>query len=190
MASLYTPQLTRCRVATDGGVVRDCVDHEGKLLVVRREDCRRRFFFRGDNNNDDDDDAQQRECIRIDGEVFPLMEEKTVAAPGAGGNNAAVRCVEYVEDDGSALLLTVTVKGEGKEQKQKVAVVDARSGEVRVLGCSGSYYDSGYYDRDTGTVQHVVEVQVQVQGGGRESYMLLVSVRKELARIVRIKRLN
>uniref|UniRef100_A0A0E0LXI0 Uncharacterized protein n=1 Tax=Oryza punctata TaxID=4537 RepID=A0A0E0LXI0_ORYPU len=131
--SLYAPQLTRWPVATGGGVVRDCVEYDGKPLFFSREDCRRLV----------PDDA--RECLEIAGKVFPLMEERTVL---------------------------------GKEKD--VAVVDAHDGgEVRVVGCGG------YYDPDSGTVEHVVDVE-----GAREAYVLLVSVREELNRIVRIKRLN
>uniref|UniRef100_J3MUW6 Uncharacterized protein n=1 Tax=Oryza brachyantha TaxID=4533 RepID=J3MUW6_ORYBR len=157
MASLYAPRLTRWRVATVGGGVRlDCVEYDGAPLFFRREDCRRLV-------PDDDDDA--RECLEIGGEVFPLMDERMVAVMGK-----AVRCVEYVEEDGSVVLLTV----------REGAVAEVEGGEVRVVGGGGWYYDG-----ESGTAQHVVDVQ-----GARAAYVLLVSVREELARIVRIKRLN
>ncbi|KAF0901115.1 hypothetical protein E2562_037972 [Oryza meyeriana var. granulata] len=162
-SSLYAPRLTRWRVAT-GGVVRDCVEYEGKPLFFRREDCRRLVA---------DDEEDTRECLEIGGKVFPLMDETMVPALHDGGVRKAVRCVEYVEDDGAVLLFTVT------EGKKEVAEVDATDGEMRVVG-GGSYYDG-----ESGTVQHVVDVQ-----GAREAYMLLVSVREELGRIVRINRLN
>jgi|UniRef100_A0A0E0QLV4 hypothetical protein len=161
MASLYAPRLTRWRVATSGGgVVRDCVEYDGKPLFFRREDCRRLV-------PDDEEDA--RECLEIAGEVFPLMEERMVPAAlhGGGGVREAARCVEYVDDDGAVLLLTVTPTTEGKEKE--VVVVDG----------------GGYYDPDSGTVEHVVDVE-----GAREAYVLLGSVREALNRIVRIKRLN
>lgn len=170
MASLYAPQLTRWRVATSGGVVRDCVEYDGKPLFFSREDCRRRLV-------PDDDEEDARECLEIAGEVFPLMEDRMVPAAvhGGGGVREAVRCVEYVDDDdGAVLLLTVTAT-EGKEKE--VAVVDG--GEVRVVD------GGGFYDPDSGTVEHVVDVE-----GAREAYVLLVSVREELNRIVRVKRLN
>uniref|UniRef100_A0A0E0AYC0 Uncharacterized protein n=1 Tax=Oryza glumipatula TaxID=40148 RepID=A0A0E0AYC0_9ORYZ len=169
MASLYAPRLTRWRVATSGGgVVRDCVEYDGKPLFFRREDCRRLV-------PDDEEDARQ--CLEIAGEVFPLMEERMVPAAlhGGGGVREAARCVEYVDDDGAVLLLTVTPMTEGKEKE--VVVVDG--GEVRVVD------GGGYYDPDSGTVEHVVDVE-----GAREAYVLLVSVREALNRIVRIKRLN
>uniref|UniRef100_A0A0E0LXH4 Uncharacterized protein n=1 Tax=Oryza punctata TaxID=4537 RepID=A0A0E0LXH4_ORYPU len=129
MASLYAPQLTRWPVATSGGVVRDCVEYDGKPLFFRREDCRRLV------------PEDTRECLDIAGK-----------------------------------LLTVT---EGKE-KEVAEVVDAHDGgEVRVVGCGA------YYDGESGTVEHVVDVE-----GAREAYVLLVSVREEFGRIVRIKRLN
>lgn len=164
MASLYAPRLTRWRVATSGGgVVRDCVEYDGKPLFFRREDCRRLV-------PDDEEDA--RECLEIAGEVFPLMEERMAPAAlhDGGGVREAARCVEYVDDDGAVLLLTVT-------KEKEVAEVDG--GEVRVVD------GGGYYDPDSGTVEHVVDVE-----GAREAYMLLVSVREELNRIVRVKRLN
>lgn len=49
---------------------------------------------------------------------------------------------------------------------------------LRVVGCGC------YADPVTGTVQHMVDVQ------GSEAFVLLVSVREELGRIVSIKRLN
>uniref|UniRef100_A0A0E0AYC6 Uncharacterized protein n=1 Tax=Oryza glumipatula TaxID=40148 RepID=A0A0E0AYC6_9ORYZ len=165
--SLYAPQLTRWRVATaGGGVVRDCVEHDGKPLFFSREDCRRRLV-------PDDDEEDARECLEIAGEVFPLMEERMVPAAlhDGGGVREAARCVEYVDDDGAMLLLTVT------KEKEVAEVVDG--GKVRVVD------GGGYYDPDSGTVEHVVDVE-----GARAAYVLLVSVREELNRIVHIKRLN
>uniref|UniRef100_J3LK29 Uncharacterized protein n=1 Tax=Oryza brachyantha TaxID=4533 RepID=J3LK29_ORYBR len=156
-SSPYAPHLTRWRVAA-GGVVLDCVEYEGKPLFLPPEE-------------------DTRERLEIAGEVFPLMDETMVPVlDDVCGGVKAARCVEYSDDDddGAVLLLTVT---EGK--RKEVAEVDPRDGEVRVVGCGG------YYDGESGTVQHVVDVQ-----GEREAYMLLVSVREELGRIVRIKRLN
>lgn len=55
-------------------------------------------------------------------------------------------------------------------------------GAVRVLG-RGERFGGGGGER--GTVQHVVDVE-----GEREVFVLLVSVRPELARIVRVQRLT
>ncbi|KAL5203316.1 hypothetical protein ABZP36_014268 [Zizania latifolia] len=143
------PQLTRFRAAV-GGVLRDFVEHDGKPLLVLREDCR---------------------TMVIGGRAFPLADETMVAAVHGGGA-AVLRCVEYSDQHGVTMRLTVT---EGKE----VAEVVEPDDDVRVLG------SSCYSDTDTGTVEHLVDVQ-----GEREAFILLVSVREEHGRIVRIQRLN
>lgn len=159
MARAYAPQLTRWRAAV-GGVERDLVQHEGTVLAVRRGDCRKEAGRDG---------GVERECVEIDGRVFELADEKSVAAHGG----RARRCVEYSEGAGAAVLrLTVT---EGME----VAEVVVPDGALRVMG-SGGYVETG-----TGTREHVVDVQ-----GEREAFVLLVSVSEELGRIVRIQRLN
>ncbi|KAL5220058.1 hypothetical protein ABZP36_024771 [Zizania latifolia] len=156
----YTPQLTRWRQEV-GGVVRDCVEHEGKPLFVRRED----FVVTGE------EDADQRECVEIGGRVFPLVDETTMTIPGGG----AVRCVEYSEH-GEPLLLTV------REGDKSVAEVVLPDGGVLREVSTGFFYDPG-----TGTVQHMVDVQ----GKREAFILLVsVSVREELGRIVAIKRLN
>nr|BAC98613.1 hypothetical protein [Oryza sativa Japonica Group] len=50
--------------------------------------------------------------------------------------HGTVWCVEYVADDRSVLLLTVT-----KGEKKGVAEVDVVDYEVWVLGCVGHYLD-------------------------------------------------
>uniref|UniRef100_A0A0D9XAD0 Uncharacterized protein n=1 Tax=Leersia perrieri TaxID=77586 RepID=A0A0D9XAD0_9ORYZ len=155
----FAPHLTRWRVSTTtiNGVVRECVEHDGKPLFFRREDV---IVVVSDSDSD-----ATIECLEIGGEMFPLMKETMVG-------EAEMRCVEYVDDGGMTMRLTVT------EEEKEVAEVDT-DGVMRVVGCGS------YYDRCTDTMQHVVDVQ-----GEKEAYMLLVSVREELRRIVRVKRLN
>ncbi|CAM0911785.1 unnamed protein product [Alopecurus aequalis] len=162
MASRYTPQLTAWRTAEG-----DCVGHEGTVYAVRR---RRR----------EDGDAgvveDERDCVEIGGKVFPVAEEKEVAVHGG----RVVRCVEYPTDSGAVLRLTVTTEVGGA--KKEVAEIVESDGALRVLEleCGGSYYETA-----AGTWEHVVDVQ-----GQEAAFVLLVSVRQEEARIVRIHRLN
>ncbi|KAF0891833.1 hypothetical protein E2562_011012 [Oryza meyeriana var. granulata] len=162
MASLYAPQLTRWR-ALVGGVVRDCVEHERKVLLVSREDC----LVAGEEEDED-----RRDCLEIGGRLFPLVDETKVAVHGGG----RVRCVECSSPAHGVepMLLTVT---EGKEVAEVIA--PGPDGVLRVVGCGCCA------DPETGTVQHAVDVQ-----GGLEAFILLVSVREELGRIVCIKRIN
>uniref|UniRef100_A0A0E0KSE3 Uncharacterized protein n=1 Tax=Oryza punctata TaxID=4537 RepID=A0A0E0KSE3_ORYPU len=172
-SSLYAPQLTRWRV-TVGGVVRGVVEHEGKMLLVSRDEDR--VAAAGEEEDEDED---PRELVEIGGRLFPVMDETEVALHGG----KVARAVEYTERCSPArgvaplaLLLTVT---EGKK-KEVAEVVGAPpdGGVLRVVGCGC------FADPVTGTVQHMVDVQ------GSEAFVLLVSVREELGRIVCIKRLN
>uniref|UniRef100_A0A0E0IBN3 Uncharacterized protein n=1 Tax=Oryza nivara TaxID=4536 RepID=A0A0E0IBN3_ORYNI len=43
MAPLYTPHLTRWRVATSDGDELDCVDYKVRSLIFQCEDCHRLF---------------------------------------------------------------------------------------------------------------------------------------------------
>lgn len=115
-------------------------------------------------------DMAERECVEIGGKVFALVDEKEVAVHGG----KVLRCVEFPMSSAAALRLTVT---EGAEKE--VAEVVEPDGELRVLGCGGCY------ETVAGTREHVVDVQ-----GGEEAFVLLVSVREEDARILRVQRLN
>lgn len=175
-SSLYVPQLTRWRVAL-GGVSRGVVEHEGKvhLVVSRGEDDDCVVAAAGKEEEKEDEDEDPRERVEIGGRLFPVVDETEVALHGG----KVVRAVEYGERRGSPaapLLLTVT-EGKEKEVAEVVGAPDG-GGVLRVVGCGC------YADPVTGTVQHMVDVQ------GSEAFVLLVSVREELGRIVSIKRLN
>jgi hypothetical protein len=115
----------------------------------------------------------EREHVEIGGKVFAVAEEKEVAVRGG----KVVRCVEYPAGSGATALLRLTVT-DGDEKE--VAEVVEPDGELRVLDCGGSYRATA-----AGTREHVVDVQ-----GEEEAFVLLVSVREEDARIVRVQRLN
>uniref|UniRef100_J3LZB0 Uncharacterized protein n=1 Tax=Oryza brachyantha TaxID=4533 RepID=J3LZB0_ORYBR len=156
MTSPYAPQLTRWREMV-GGVARDFVEHEGEVLPVSREDCIVA------------EEEDRRDFLEIGGKLFPVVDEAKVTAFGG----RVVHCVGYSSPaHGVDLLLTVT---EGKE----LAEVVSPDGVLRLLG------RDCFADPDTGTVQHVVDVE-----GRLGALMLLVTVREELERIVCIKRLN
>ncbi|KAF0924944.1 hypothetical protein E2562_015014 [Oryza meyeriana var. granulata] len=175
MAGPYAPQLTRWRAAVGGGV-RDFVEHEGKLLALSPEDYYRSSSDVATATREEDDDRRER--VLMGGRLYPVADETTVRRGGR-----TLRCVEFCPEPGvEPLRLTVTkaTATAGLEKKQEVAEVVAPDGAVRPLGCGGYYPD-----RNAGTVQHVVEVE-----GEREAFVLLVSVRGELARIVRVQRLS
>jgi hypothetical protein len=143
---------------------RDCVEHEGTVYAVRRR--------RREDPEDGVVDEDERKCVEIGGKVFAVAEEKEVAVRGG----KVVRCVEYPAGSGAALLRLTVTEGHEKE----VAEVVEPDGELRLLDCGGSYRATA-----AGTREHVVDVQ-----GEEEAFVLLVSVREEEARIVRVQRLN
>uniref|UniRef100_A0A0D9ZK48 Uncharacterized protein n=1 Tax=Oryza glumipatula TaxID=40148 RepID=A0A0D9ZK48_9ORYZ len=176
MAGPYAPQLTRWRAAV-GGAVRDFVEHAGSVIALRPEDYYHRTATAATGDDDD-----PRERVLLGGRLYPVADETTTIH---GGGRTTLRCVEFCPEPWVApLRLTVTTAAaaaaaEGK-QRQEVAEVVSPDGAVRVLG-RGECFGGG----ERGTVQHVVDVE-----GEREVFVLLVSVRPELARIVRVQRLT
>uniref|UniRef100_A0A0E0KPY5 Uncharacterized protein n=1 Tax=Oryza punctata TaxID=4537 RepID=A0A0E0KPY5_ORYPU len=191
MAGPYAPQLTRWRAAVGGGVVRDFVEHAGNVIALRPEDYYHRigsFTTAGEDDDEDDGDGYEdlRERVLLGGRLYPVADETMIH----GGGGRTLRCVEFCPEPGVAplrLTVTRTAAAAGREeekQQQEVAEVVSPDGAVRVLGCGECYGDGGG-GGESGTVQHVVDV-----AGEREVFVLLVSVRHELARIVRVQRLT
>uniref|UniRef100_I1P625 Uncharacterized protein n=1 Tax=Oryza glaberrima TaxID=4538 RepID=I1P625_ORYGL len=183
MAGPYAPQLTRWRAAVGGrgrGVVRDFVEHAGSVIALRLEDYYHHRIAAA--TGDDDDGNDPRERVLLGGRLYPVADETTTIHGGVGGGGrTTLRCVEFCPEPGVApLRLTVTTSAEEEKQRQEVAEVVSPDGAVRVLG-RGECFGGG----ESGTVQHVVDVE-----GEREVFVLLVSVRPELARIVRVQRLT
>ena len=186
MAGPYAPELTRWRAAVGGAVVRDFVEHAGSVIALRPEDYYHRAAAATGGDDDDGDDPRER--VLLGGRLYPVADETTTIHGGVGGGGrTTLRCVEFCPEPGVApLRLTVTTAAapaeEEEKQRQEVAEVVSPDGAVRVLG-RGERFGGGGGER--GTVQHVVDVE-----GEREVFVLLVSVRPELARIVRVQRLT
>uniref|UniRef100_A0A0E0D153 Uncharacterized protein n=1 Tax=Oryza meridionalis TaxID=40149 RepID=A0A0E0D153_9ORYZ len=193
MAGPYAPQLTRWRAAVGGrrgrgAVVRDFVEHTGSVIALRPEDYyHRTAAATGEEDDDGGDDPRER--VLLGGRLYPVADETTtttIHGGVGGGGRTTLRCVEFCPEPGVApLRLTVTAAAaaaeEEEKQRQEVAEVVSPDGAVRVLGRGECFVSGG----ERGTVQHVVDVE-----GEREVFVLLVSVRPELARIVRVQRLT
>uniref|UniRef100_A0A0D9W4C1 Uncharacterized protein n=1 Tax=Leersia perrieri TaxID=77586 RepID=A0A0D9W4C1_9ORYZ len=182
MAGPYAPQLTRWRVAMGGGArARDFVEHHGSVISLRPDDYFHRSAATTTGEDEEEEEFDRRERVFLGGRLYPVADETTARVIDVGGGGRPMRCVEFCPEPGSPPLrltvVTTTAAEEGKKKKQEVAEIVDDGGAARALGARGECHG----DEREGTVEHVVEV---------EAFVLLVSVRPELARIVRVQRLN